>query len=153
MPNPLSLSANCSASLSTFDMSACLQNATSIASAIICIPREDRTSLRSHNANMENEDRNYLQAWREFRHMTQADLAERVGTTASVISLLESGSRRLSPKWLRKLAPALETTPGFLLDHDPNDLPTDILDIWAAVPDVDRKQALAVLSTFRRTGS
>src|SRR5687768_13320117 len=70
---------------------------------------------------------NHLKAWREFRRMTQEELAEKVGTTGSVISMLESGNRGLSDKWLRKLAPALNTSPGHLLDHDPNDLPTDII--------------------------
>jgi transcriptional regulator with XRE-family HTH domain len=75
-----------------------------------------------------------------------------VGTTGAVISLLEAGERKLSPKWLRKLAPALNTTPGFLLEHDPEDMPTDILDLWSAIPEEDRPQALRVLATFKRTG-
>jgi transcriptional regulator with XRE-family HTH domain len=82
--------------------------------------------------------------------MTQDQLAEAVGTNNSVISLLESGGRQLSPKWLRKLAPALQTTPGHLLDHDPNDLSTSILDIWADVPPENQSQALDILKTFRR---
>lgn len=51
--------------------------------------------------------------------MTQEQLAERVGTAGNVIGLIESGQRGLSDKWLRKLAPELGTTPGFLLDHSP----------------------------------
>jgi len=96
---------------------------------------------------------NHLRAWREFRHLTQDDLAAEVGTAGNVIGLLESGERGLSQKWLNKLAPALGTTPGFLLDHDPNDLPTAVLDVWAAIPDENRAQALAVLETFKRTGT
>lgn len=81
--------------------------------------------------------------------MTQEELADATETTGSVISLLESGSRKLSPKWLRKIAPALSTTPGYLLDHDPNDLPTDVLDTWAAIPEAERPRALEVLRAFR----
>lgn len=66
-----------------------------------------------------------LRAWREHRGMTQADLASAVYTTAPVISLLESGARQLSVKWLNRLALALHTTPGQLLDHAPD---TTILD-------------------------
>lgn len=98
-------------------------------------------------------DANYLRAWREFRHLTQDELAEKVDTTGSVISLLENGSRKLSPKWLRRLAPALNTSPGYLLDHDPNALPTDVLDIWASIPEGDRATALRVLESFKRTGT
>lgn len=96
---------------------------------------------------------NHLRAWREFRHMTQDELAAAADTNASVISLLESGARKLSPKWLRRLAPILNTSPGYLLDHDPNDLPTAVLDIWSAIPEENRAQAMAVLETFKRTGT
>lgn len=97
------------------------------------------------------EQRNHLRAWREFRRMTQVQLAEAVGTKGSVISLLESGERRLSDKWLRRLAPALQTTPGHLLDYDPESVPTDLLEIWASIPEDRRAQAIEVLSTFRKT--
>lgn len=82
--------------------------------------------------------------------MTQAQLAEALGTNASVVSLLESGSRGLSDKWLRRLAPVLRVSAGFILDHDPHDLPTEVLDIWADIPDESREQALQILSTFRK---
>jgi transcriptional regulator with XRE-family HTH domain len=91
---------------------------------------------------------NKLRLWREFRKMTQEDLAEAAGTSAGVISLLESGKRRLSLKWLLKLAPALKTTPGFIIDHDPEDVPTDIMEIWGNIPEHQQQQALAILKTF-----
>lgn len=96
---------------------------------------------------------NHLRAWREFRQMTQEELAEKAGTTASVISLLESGQRRLSLKWLYKLAPPLRTSPGFIVDHQPEDLPSDILDVWANIPEQAQPQALEVLKAFRKTAS
>lgn len=40
--------------------------------------------------------------------LSQQDLAERVGTTASVISRIESGQHRTSTETLRRLAEALE---------------------------------------------
>lgn len=92
---------------------------------------------------------NYLQAWRKFRRMTQEELAERVGTTKAVISLLESGDRPLSAKWLRKLAPVLKTSAGHLLDHDPHDLPTDVIEIWSHIEERERPRALRVLESFR----
>ncbi|MGH6991965.1 MAG: helix-turn-helix domain-containing protein [Caulobacteraceae bacterium] len=92
---------------------------------------------------------NHLRAWREFRHMTQAKLAEAIGTSGAVISLLESGDRALSPKWLNRIAPVLGTRPGHLLEIDPQDVDTDILDIWNAIPAEKRDQARDVLKTFR----
>lgn len=106
-----------------------------------------------HTANVANDERNYLSAWREFRRMTQDELAEKVGTTKSVISLLENEKRPLSSKWLRKLAEALDTQPGYILDHDPNSINADIFDIWSRIDEVDRKRAASVLSAFTKTGT
>lgn len=78
---------------------------------------------------------NYLRAWREFRRMTQAELAAIVGTEGSVISLLESGDRGLSDKWLRRLAPALGTIPGLLLDFHPDNVDDALLQLWKQLPE------------------
>lgn len=94
-------------------------------------------------------ERNHLRAWREFRQMTQEQLADAIGSSKATIGHLENGNRRLSDKWLRKLAPILRTTPGYLLEHDPNDLPTDMLDIWSEIPEAERARALEVLKAFR----
>lgn len=95
----------------------------------------------------------FLREWRTFRHMTQQELAEAIGTSKTVISEMERGNLQLSPKWLRKMAPVLNTSPGYILDHDPEDLPTDVLDIWASIDERDRDQARRVLESFRRTGT
>jgi transcriptional regulator with XRE-family HTH domain len=92
---------------------------------------------------------NYLGAWRRFREMSQEELADRIGTTKAVISLLESGQRPLSAKWLRKLAPVLDTTPGYLLDHHPASLPSDVMDIWSAIDERDKPRALRALEVFK----
>ena len=94
-------------------------------------------------------ERNHLKAWREHRKMTQAKLAEAIGTTGAVISLLEAGERRLSDKWLLKIAPVLRTRPGHLLEFDPSEAENDILEIWAEIPGRSKDQALEVLKTFR----
>jgi transcriptional regulator with XRE-family HTH domain len=92
---------------------------------------------------------NFLKAWRQHRGLTQAQLAERLGTNSSVISLLESGSRRLSPRWLRPLAVALGAPIGAVLEYRPGNGLADFLDAWAAVPDSERPQAMGILRTFR----
>ena len=96
---------------------------------------------------------NFLRQWREHRGMTQLELANAVDTVPNMIQYLENGSRGLSAKWLRRLADALDTTPGHLLDHDPSELPADILDIWSHISKGDREQAVRVLSAFTRTGT
>lgn len=97
---------------------------------------------------MAEHDRNYLKQWREFRGLNQEQLAEMIGTTKAVISLLENEKRPLSSKWLRKIAEALNTRPGHILDHDPNELPADLFELWADIKDVDRAQAVRILRTF-----
>lgn len=129
-----------------------LHNANFNASPNVCELANALPWPEAHNANMERQ-KNHLRDWREFREMTQEQLADAVGTDKGVISLLESGSRGLSDKWLRRLAPVLRTTPGHLLDHDPNDLPTDIIDIWSAIDERDKETAKRVLESFRKTGT
>ena len=108
----------------------------------------------SHNVSMDkNGGPNHLQAWREFRKLSQAALADAVDTTASVISMLESGDRGLSAKWLRRLAPALDTTPGMLLDHDPRDLDTDVLEIWVSAGKREQRQITEIAKTIVRDGT
>lgn len=92
---------------------------------------------------------NRLKAWREFRGFSQERLAEQAGCSKATIGHLESGARRLSDKWLAILSPILNAPPGYLLEHDPENLPTDILDVWAAIPEERRAQALRVLEAFK----
>lgn len=81
--------------------------------------------------------------------MTLEEVGDAIGTTKAVIQQLESGRMGLSHKWLLKLAPVFNTTPGFLLDHDPNDIDAAYIETALAVPKDRRDQAVQILSTFR----
>jgi transcriptional regulator with XRE-family HTH domain len=96
---------------------------------------------------------NNLRAWRKHNGMTQQELADALGTAKSVISDLERGVVQLNDKWLRRLAPVLKTQPGHILDHDPADLDSDIIDIWAHIDLGDRERAINVLRQFVKTGT
>jgi len=113
--------------------------------------------LTCHYHRMESDDKNggpnYLKAWREFRHMSQATLAKAVDTSQHMIAYLESGERGLSAKWLRKLAPALNTTPGMLLDHDPNNLPTNVIEIWVNADARQKRQISEIAKTIVADGT
>jgi hypothetical protein len=87
--------------------------------------------------------------------MTQEDLAATVKppTRASVISLLETSERGLSNKWLERLAAALGTRKGLILDLNPLTADTSILEIWGEIPEDRRDQAISILETFRRRRS
>ena len=83
---------------------------------------------------------NHLSEWRKYRKLTQAVLADKVGTNANMISYLESGERGLTAKWLRRLAAHLDTTPGMLLDHNPLDLSADVIDLWTSADMLQKRQ-------------
>lgn len=95
----------------------------------------------------------YLRQWRLSRGLTQQELADRLNTSKSVISDLERFVLQMSPKWARRLADVLDTQPGHILDHDPEELPSDVFDIWSRIAKEDRPQAARVLRSFMRTGT
>lgn len=146
-----------------FDMPECSHNANSIASPILRnLPNDMLIALR-HNSHMTKLIRtfdpdegdveanaNHLRAWLQFRKKTQAWLAKQLATSPSVVSDLISGNRALSPKWLRRIAPLLNTTPGWLLDHDPNSLPSDLFVVWEEVDPSLRERAIEALKAFKR---
>jgi transcriptional regulator with XRE-family HTH domain len=92
---------------------------------------------------------NNLRAWREYRGLTAAELAKKAGTSAQVVTDLETGAAELSDKWLSALAPALSTNPGRLQALDPNETDPEILDTFSAIPKERRRQALEILKTFK----
>jgi transcriptional regulator with XRE-family HTH domain len=110
-------------------------------------------------AGMDSDDKNggpnNLRAWRVHRKMTQQALADAVGTTANMIQYLEAGERALSLKWLRRLAPALDTTVGHLADHAPEDAQeAEVLDFWAKRLDRDqRRQLVRIAEALTKTGT
>lgn len=118
--------------------------------------RDDAFAAVLQNADMDFLDlpnENFVGAWRERKGWTQAQLAEAIGTTGSVVSLLEAGERQLSPKWLRRIAAAFSIPTGYLLEHHPDNLPADVLDLWANVPEAKREDAMAMLRALGRTGT
>jgi DNA-binding XRE family transcriptional regulator len=58
---------------------------------------------------------NPVKVWREYRGITQSQLAERTGVTVAHISQLESGKRDCSVKLLRALAAVLDVDVELLL--------------------------------------
>lgn len=105
------------------------------------------TGQLSHSADVtddsdKNGGPNHLRAWMEYRGVKGIDVARALGgnVTPGMVSDLINSNRALSAKWLRRLAPILDTTPGMLLDHDPRDLDTNIVEMWAHASNRQRKQ-------------
>lgn len=116
----------------------------------------------SHTADMgktddKNGGPNYLRAWMRFRNVKGVDLAAQLGdnVTPGMVSDLANSNRALSAKWLRRIAPLLDTTPGMLLDHDPYELDSDIIDIWNHASKRQQRQLvdLARVVVSDRTGT
>ena len=106
---------------------------------------------------MDDQDKNggpnYLKEWRQFRNMTQQAVADAVGTNANMIQYLENGERGLSAKWLRRLAPVLDTTCGMILDHNPYELDSDIIEIWATASNREKRQITDVAKAIVKPGT
>ena len=96
---------------------------------------------------------NHLEAWRRKAGMSQTELAAAVETTQGMIAHLESDRRGLSAKWLRRLAQALNTTPGMLLDHNPDDLSADVIDMWSNANLKQKRQITDIARTIVSDGT
>ncbi|PZT99864.1 MAG: hypothetical protein DI624_04110 [Brevundimonas sp.] len=131
----------------------CLRSVDDQRKSKVYAAADDLRSERLHNVDMSASYPNHIREWREFRHMTQDELADAVGCSKASIGHWENGVREVAPKWLYPIAKVLNTSPGYLLDHDPNNLPTAVLDIWADIPSEDQPKALEMLRVFKRTGT
>jgi transcriptional regulator with XRE-family HTH domain len=92
---------------------------------------------------------NKLREWREHAGLTVEQLARKSGISLQTIRALETGEVDLSTKHTLRLAPALNTTGGNLIDRDPRDVEDSLFHAVKDVPVDKRKQALAILKTFR----
>lgn len=136
-----------------FAMPSCSHITDRIASPSVRESDDDLSELWSLYAYMPDKPAHYLREWRTHRRMTQQELADAINTSKSAISDLERFNLQLSPKWLNRIAPVLETQPGYILDYHPDDIATDIIDIWSRIPEREREQAARVLSAFAKTGT
>jgi transcriptional regulator with XRE-family HTH domain len=136
-----------------FDIASCSHITDTIANGNVRLSVNDLVRELTYIPDVTEHPPHYLREWRKFRKLTQQELADRLDTSKSVISDMERGELQLSPKWARRIAPILNVSPGYLLDHDPEKLDTDIIDIWARIPERDRETAKRVLESFRGTGT
>lgn len=124
----------------------------------LCSLHEDFRMAEVQTANMaedKNGGPNNLRAWREFMRMTQEQLGAAVvpPTTGSVISLLEEGDRALSLKWLRRLAPALKTRPGFIIEYDPTKVDTRTLEMISGLEAMELKKVEKFIHDYIKDGT
>lgn len=95
----------------------------------------------------------FIAEWIEHKHLTQDQVAERIGCSPGTVSKLISGHMKQTPQWLAAIAYALgdevEVTDLF---HHP-DQPTQA-DLLRNVPDEQRATIISVIKTLTgKTGT
>ena len=136
------------------------------------IPRDDKVAFVSQNANMSRARKDkpdyealdveyvpdnyevpphHLREWRIYRKLTLEQLGELVGTTKGVVHELENTKRELGRKWLWKFSKALRIRPGFILEYNPESIDTDMIKVWAEIPEEERHKAIKSLKVFARS--
>jgi len=91
----------------------------------------------------------YLRDWRKARGLTQETLAALIGVDRTVISKVETEKLPYSQALLERAAAMLGCHPADLLTGPPEDAET-LSALWRAMPEDDRRKALAILKAFLR---
>jgi transcriptional regulator with XRE-family HTH domain len=95
----------------------------------------------------------YIRQWREFRNLTQEQLADRLEMTASFLSMLERGQRGYTQETLEAIAYALQTDVASLLMRDPSD-ENAVWSIWQQAKPAERKMIVDIAKTITgKTGT
>jgi transcriptional regulator with XRE-family HTH domain len=96
--------------------------------------------------------RHFIRAWRKYRGLTQAQLAERIGIDRSYLSNIETGRRRYDQPFLEAAADALRCEPADLIMRDPTE-PEGLWSIWDQLAPIERRQLVEVAKALKRTGT
>ena len=94
----------------------------------------------------------FLRQWREYRNLTQDDLAERLGTSKASISRIEAGQQAFTQDFLEACADALRTDPASLLMRNPTDEEA-VWSLWDKAKVGDRKMIENIVRSVIKTGT
>lgn len=103
-------------------------------------------------SNLKTKRKTYVKEWRKHRRLTQEQLAERIEVTAGAISQLEKGKMAYTQPMLEALADALGCQPVDLMIRNPLE-PDNPWTIWETLTPTQRKQAVAILTALKATGT
>ena len=101
--------------------------------------------------NPKNRRPHFIREWREFRGLTQEQLADRLGTTKANISRVENRRQGYTQDFLEACADALMTEPASLLIRDPSK-PEAIYSIWEQAKPGQRRQIIDIARTITSGG-
>lgn len=97
--------------------------------------------------------RTFIRQWREHRDLTLEQLADRIETTPSHLSMLERGIRGYTQNTMEALAEALRTDAASLLMRDPTK-DDAIWSVWEQAKPGDRQKIVEIARTITgRTGT
>ncbi|MCA3699694.1 MAG: helix-turn-helix transcriptional regulator [Brevundimonas sp.] len=107
-----------------------------------------RTSERDYDA-LRARSGWHAAAWRDFRRLSQQELADEVQTSKSHVSDMERGEKPWSSHWLQEFSRALRVRPGHLIDLDPFKADPEAEAFVADFTRLDQRGREMVLSTLR----
>jgi transcriptional regulator with XRE-family HTH domain len=93
--------------------------------------------------------RHFIKQWREYRHLSQERLADRIGVSRGAISQLETGITGYTQGMLEALADALAVEPADLLQSDPK-IDDALHQIWKNLEAPAREQAIRILKALAK---
>jgi transcriptional regulator with XRE-family HTH domain len=99
--------------------------------------------------------RTFLRQWREYRNLSQAAAADRIGVDRSLLSKIETGNSPYNQPFLEAAAIAYMCEPVDLLVRNPKDKSA----IWTLIESVKatspatQKQIQAIVETLIKTGT
>jgi transcriptional regulator with XRE-family HTH domain len=96
--------------------------------------------------------RTFIKQWREYRDLTQDDLAERLETSKASISRIENGEQAYTQDFLEACADALRTDPASLLMRDPTD-DEAVWSIWDRAKVGERQMIESIVRSVVKTGT
>jgi transcriptional regulator with XRE-family HTH domain len=94
----------------------------------------------------------FITQWRQHKHLTQEQLASRVGMTQAQISQLENGKRGYTQETLEAIADALSVDTASLIMRNPDDREA-IWSIWDRAKVEQRRMITDIAETILKTGT
>ena len=91
----------------------------------------------------------FIKEWREFRKLTQDDLAEELGSTKTSVSRLERGEQALTIDVLDELARILKTTRLAILSRAPGE-DDDVHAAWERAKPADKRRIIEIYTTMKK---
>lgn len=96
----------------------------------------------------------FLREWRLHRHLTQEQLAERIGVAATTYGRIENGKSPYNQDFLELAANALMCDPADIIIRRPEaSAPWSIVDSLKRAPERKLEEIRAVIETMLKTGT